>query len=66
MDQFSKERTAYPVAQLACIVNQLHRLALIMPEAKFPSGMTVSQLSTLYTWLLVHHARRRRCLPARY
>ena len=47
MDQFSKERTAYPVAQLACIVNQLHRLALIMPEAKFPSGMTVSQLSTL-------------------
>ena len=34
MDQFSKERTAYPVAQLACIVNQLHRLALIMPEAK--------------------------------
>ena len=25
----------------------LHRLALIMPEAKFPSGMTVSQLSTL-------------------
>ena len=49
MDQFSKERTAYPVAQLACIVNQLHRLALIMPEAKFPSGMTVSQLSTLGT-----------------
>ena len=47
MDQFSKERTGYPVAQLACIVNQLHRLALIMPEAKFPSGMTVSQLSTL-------------------
>lgn len=38
MDQFSKERTAYPVAQLACIVNQLHRLALIMPEAKFRQG----------------------------
>lgn len=47
MDQFSKERTAYPVAQLAAIVNQLHRLVLIMPEAKFPTGMTVSQLSTL-------------------
>lgn len=47
MNQFSKERTAYPVAQLAAIVNQLHRLVLIMPEAKFPTGMTISQLSTL-------------------
>lgn len=47
MDQFSKERTAYPVAQLAAIVNQLHRLVLIMPEAKFRAGMTISQLSTL-------------------
>ncbi len=47
MDQFSKEWAAYPVAQLASIVNQLHRLVLIMPEAKFPTGMTVSQLSTM-------------------
>lgn len=64
MDQFSKERTAYPVAQLACIVNQLHRLALIMPEAQIP--VRDDSLSALYTWLLVHYARRRRCLPARY
>lgn len=47
MDQFSKGWAAYPVAQLASIVNQLHRLVLIMPEAKFPTGMTVSQLSTM-------------------
>ena len=45
MDQFSKERTAYPVAQLACIVNQLHRSA------------TMEQAQGAYTheekWVLV-------------
>ena len=47
MDKFSIDKTLYPITQLACIVNQLHRLILVMPEAKFPTGMTVSQLSTI-------------------
>ena len=37
---------AYQVTQLACIVNQLHRMAMRMPPDALPSGMTISQLST--------------------
>ncbi|RFT07788.1 hypothetical protein DLJ88_01270 [Evtepia gabavorous] len=38
---------AYQVTQLACIVNQLHRMAMRMPPDALPSGMTISQLSTI-------------------
>ena len=38
---------AYQVTQLACIVNQLHRMAMRMPPDALPTGMTISQLSTI-------------------
>ena len=38
---------AYPITQLACIVNLLHRLATNFPQKERPSGMTISQLSVL-------------------
>lgn len=37
----------YPITQLACIVNQIHRMAIQMPPEALPSGMTISQLSTV-------------------
>ena len=40
---------AYQVTQLACIVNQLHRMAMRMPPDALPSGMTISPVS--YTHL---------------
>ena len=38
---------AYPVTQLACIVNLLHRLAIHAPPEDLPGGMTIAQLSTI-------------------
>ena len=38
---------AYPVTQLACIVNLLHRMAIHTPSEALPAGMTVAQLSTI-------------------
>ena len=39
---------AYQVTQLACIVNQLHRMAMRMPPDALPSGMTFSQQGDVY------------------
>lgn len=38
---------AYPITQLACIVNLLHRMAIHTPPEALPAGMTVAQLSTI-------------------
>lgn len=38
---------AYPVTQLACIVNLLHRMAIHAPPEALPGGMTIAQLSTI-------------------
>lgn len=37
----------YPVTQLACIVNLLHRMAIHAPPEALPGGMTIAQLSTI-------------------
>ena len=53
---------AYQVTQLACIVNQLHRMAMRMPPDALPSGIT---LSTIHHWVFVFFSAGRR-LSERY
>ena len=40
-------RNGYQLKLLACIVNQLHRIAIGMPIEEIPGGMPISQLTTL-------------------
>ncbi len=49
IEEFQAEKISqgYQLKLLACIVNQLHRIAISMPIGEIPRGMPISQLSTL-------------------
>lgn len=50
MEELQAEKVSqngYQIKLLACIANQLHRIAIGMPIEGVPGGMPISQLSTL-------------------